>query len=147
MNEHRRIRSDLGKTTHANIQFTFVLSSASPPRADTSSGYAQEARSLLDIPPLHRQIRQASSLSRAAGCVDGVRLIGCERAFVGWLARTAPRYCRLFNFACFLDRPLCFEQFNLNRTQTVGRSFVCSLVSDRAVWCGAGGLRRRSVIN
>lgn len=107
---------------------------------------AQEARSLLDIPPLHRHIRQTSSLSRATGCVDGVRLIGCERAFVGWLARAAPRYCRLFNFACFLGRPLCFERFNLNRTQTVGRSFVCSLVSDRAV-PGRGGLRRRSVIN
>jgi hypothetical protein len=126
MNEHRGTRSDLGKTTrrtHANIQFTFVLSSASPPRADTSSGYAQEARSLLDIPPLHRHIRQASSLSRAAGCVDGVRLIGCERAFVGWLARTAPRYCRLFNFACFLDRPLCFRTVQF-KSDPNGRSIV-----------------------
>ena len=72
-------------------------------------------------------------LARYRVCGRCVRLIGCERAFVGWLARAAPRYCRLFNFACFLGRPLCFERFNLNRTQTVGRSFVCSLVSDRAV--------------
>lgn len=38
------------------------------------------------------------------------------------LCRVVPRYCRLFNFACFLGRPLCFERFNLNRTQTVSQT-------------------------
>lgn len=50
----------------------------------------QRTYSLLDIPPLPRHIPTnvgypPSRYTRC--CVDDVRLIGCERAFVGWRAR------------------------------------------------------------
>lgn len=135
--------SDFGRIRRTQIlQFAFV------PRLPANR-YFKWLRAGGTFVIRHSSVTPAHSigvlpLARCRRCVDGVRLIGCERAFVGWLARAAPRDIA----GCLISR--AFSAAPLFRTvqfksdpngRSIVRLFARFWPPDR------GGLRRRSVIN